>query len=175
MNTQILSLLLPILFIIHNIEEYRHFSEFRTFYLKKVNEKLRHKKVFLFALLFLSFVVSGICISNFYIKNSSIQLATTIVTLSLFLNAIQHCLSSLRVRKILPGTVSTALLLIPYTVSYFLFLEKEISFNTLDFIQWVILSGGVMIFSIYISLWVGYCLWKLAQAIKNKIHSIARH
>ena len=160
MNTKILGIFLSGFFILHNIEEYRSFKDFKAFYLKKINEKLRHRKVFLYALILLTFFVSGICISNYLIASQTLQFATTLIAVSLFINGMQHCIFSVWTRKILPGTISAIFLLIPCSAIYLVFLEKEMPFGLIDIATWSIVSAILMLLAIHASLWIGYLFLK---------------
>lgn len=160
MQTKIIGLLLPIILILHNIEEYRSFDEFKTFYLKKMNPKLLHRKVFGYALILLTLFVSALCISNYLMNRPLLQFATTLVALSLLINGMHHCISSLRMRKMLPGTLSSIFLFIPCTVVYLIYLERETPFGLFDLVRWSILSMILMFVAIRLSLWTGYLFFK---------------
>jgi hypothetical protein len=168
MHTKIVGLFLPVVFIVHNIEEYRSFEKFKTFYLKAINSKFRHRTVFLYALMILTIFVSGVCISNYLMTSQILRFATTIVAMSLLANGIQHCISSLWARKILPGTISAIFLLIPCSAIYLVFLEKETQFSILDIVGWFIVSMIVMFLSIRASLWIGYFLFKRSNSCSKK-------
>ncbi len=160
MDTKILGLLLPVVFILHNIEEYRSFEDFKAFYFKTIHVKLRHRKVFGFALLILTLLVSLICIANYLATNSFLGFATTIVAMSLLINGIQHSVCSCLARKLLPGTISAIFLLIPCSIVYLAFLEKETQFGISSIISWSLVSVVSMFVSIHISLWIGYFFFK---------------
>lgn len=156
MKTVVLGLLLPVILILHNAEEYWSFEEFKKTHLRFIKEKFRQRKIFLYALVILTTCASGICISNYFVGGRTFQFVTTIIVLSLFLNGIQHCISSLWARKILPGTISAAFLLIPYPIFYLVSLENEIRFGIFDIMRWSLLAVIFMISSIYISFRIGY-------------------
>ena len=168
MHTEIWGLFFPAVFILHNIEEYRSFEVFNAFYLKAINSKFRHRMVFLYALIILTVFVSGLCISNYLMTSRILRFATTIVSMSILTNGIQHCISSLWARKILPGTISAIFLLIPCSAVYLVFLEKETQFSVLDIVGWFIISMIVMVLSIRASLWIGYLLFKRSNSGSKK-------
>lgn len=160
METKILGLFLPAVFILHNVEEYRSFEDFKAFYLKTIDPKFCNRKVFLYALIILTLFVSGICVLNYSMSSQALRFATTIINVSLLLNGIQHIVSSLWMRKFLPGTISAAFLLIPCSLVYLVFLAKETHFGIVAIVTWVLLSIIVMFVSIRISLWLGYLFFK---------------
>lgn len=156
MNPAALGLLIPVILTVHNAEEYFAFKVFKRFYLKFLNKKLQNRTVFLYAICILTLFASVICISNYFLKSKSTQLLTTIVVISLLLNGIQHCISSLRAREFLPGTFSSLLLLIPYSLIYLEFLQREIRFGLVDLLFWCLLAALFMIASIYASFRIGH-------------------
>lgn len=163
MHTKILGLFLSIVFIVHNIEEYRSFEDFKAFYLKAINSIFHHRTVFLYALIILTIFVSGLCISNYMLTSQALRFATTIVAMSLLTNGIGHCISSVLNRNILPGTISAIFLLIPCSVVYLVFLEKETLFGVFDILGWFLVSMIMMFLSIRASLWIGYLLYKRSE------------
>lgn len=159
MSSQLIGLLLPLLFALHNLEEYRSFEEFKKFYFQMTPTKFHHRKVFLYALIILNFLAGGLCIANYFVDKPSIRFATTMVALALLVNGLQHCTSSLRMRKRLPGLISSIFLLIPGTVTYLALLHKEFPFSFADSLQWSLLAILIMLLAIRISLWLAYLLW----------------
>lgn len=163
MCTKILGLFLPMAFILHNVEECRSFEEFKIFYLKKISPKLCHRIVFLYALIILTLLVSGICIANYWTASRALECATTIIAISLFVNAVQHIVSSYLARKMIPGTISAILLLIPCSLVYLFVLERETRFSIFDIVTWGIISIILTPLSIRLSLWIGYLLFKRSR------------
>jgi hypothetical protein len=87
-------------FILHNVEECRSFEEFKTFYLKKINPKLCRWKVFLYALIILTLIVSGISIANYWTASRALGYATTIIAISLLIRCpLYQFLVQLSLRK----------------------------------------------------------------------------
>lgn len=163
MKTTAFGLLLPAIMILHNTEEYRSFERFKNVYLKSIDEKLRKKSVFLYALAILTISAAGICVANYFIGSRTSQIATTLVMIALLFNGVQHCTFSLWYRKMLPGTVSGLFLMIPYSLIYLILLENEIKFGFFDFVSWSLLSIIFMILLIRISFRIGYFLHSFSK------------
>ena len=120
-------------------------------------------KCFCTLLIILTLFVSGICTANYLMTSRTLGFATTIIVMSLIINGIQHSVSSFLARKILPGTISAIFLLIPYSIVYLIFLEKEIQFGIFNIVKWSILSIILTLLSIHVSLWIGYLFFKRSK------------
>ena len=162
-STQKISLLLPIIFVIHNIDEYLSYSRLVDYYFKFIDPKLKDPKVFLYAVSILSIVVVLIVWVSYFYCNKITKFLTMIVFFSIF-NAIQHCIHSLFFRKILPGTITSILLIIPYSIIFIINMKNGSIFEFKDFLLYGILSVIVMKISILLSLKISY--W-LIKAIKH--------
>ena len=159
-STQKLVLLLPVIFVLHNIEEYLYYDKFTNYYPKFVDQKFNDQKVFLVAVSILSVAVALIAGLDYCFSNNIIKHLTVIVLFSVFINAIQHCICSLFFRKILPGTITSVLLIIPYAIIFITTAKLELNFGFKELISYGIASIFVMIISILISLKIGYWLIK---------------
>ena len=163
-STQKISLLLPIIFVIHNIEEYLSYARLADYYFKFIDPKLKDPKVFLYAVSILSIVVVLIVGVSYFYCNKITKFLTMIVFFSIFINAIQHCINSLFFRKILPETITSILLIIPYSIIFIINMKNGSIFEFKDFLLYGILSVIVMKISILLSLKISY--W-LIKAIKH--------
>ncbi len=108
-------------------------------------------------------LVSGICIANYWTISRALGCATTIIAISLFINAVQHIVSSYLARKVIPGTISAILFLIPAPLFISSFLKRETQFGIFDIVTWGIISIILMPLSIRLSLWIGYLLFKRSR------------
>lgn len=165
MQSKVFGLFLPLIFILHNIEEFRSFAVFKEFYFKKINKKLKHKRVFFYSLVILTVFVSGICIGNYFASSQAVHLMTTLIAMAFLINGLQHCITSLWMHKVLPGTISALFLLIPSSVTYFILLEKETQFGILELISWILFSVIFMYLAIHASLWLGYLIFKQTKRL----------
>ena len=157
-NTKTLSLLLPVIFVIHNIEEYLSYDKLANYYFKFIEPKLNDSKVFLGAISLLSIIVVLIVGCNYCTCNRITNILTMIVFLSIFINAILHCIISLFCKKILPGIITSILLIIPYSIIFIIHMRKESIFEFKYIMLCSIISLIVMRISILISLRISYWL-----------------
>lgn len=109
------SLLLPLIFIFHNAEEYAGFDEFGHIYEKRFGERFNNRIVFLYATIFLSAVVAVCIVANFFIVNTVLNWVSVILLLSIAFNAVVHILASIYKRRPLPGVYTAVVLILPYT------------------------------------------------------------
>jgi hypothetical protein len=73
MDTATLGLLLPVIASIHNGEEYHSFGQFKTLCLVSLNKKFHHKRIFLFALVILTFAITVISMTNYFYQDRAVQ------------------------------------------------------------------------------------------------------
>ncbi len=152
--------MLPIIFIIHNIEEYLSYSKLADYYFKSIDPKFKDPKVFLCAVSILSIVVVLIVGVGYFYCNNITKILTMIVFFSIFINAIQHCINSLFFRKILPGSITSISLIIPYSIIFIINMKNESIFEFKYFMLYGIVSIIAMKISILISLKISYWLIK---------------
>lgn len=151
-----LSLLLPIIFILHNMEEYLYYGKFSQFYSRFIEKKFNDPIIFLYAISFLSFIVFIVIGSNYLFKNEMLNYLMIIVFLSILMNSIQHCVSSLYFRNLLPGTFTSITLIIPYSIFFLITLNEEYQLQ----IKWGVFFTLTSLISahllIFVSFRVGY-------------------
>lgn len=146
MLTTTLGLFIPIILTVHNAEEYFAFEEMD----KLPFFPCRERRVFLRALILLTLFASLIAFANYWMQGW--QFMTTILVLALLLNGMQHLLSSLWLKRVVPGTYTAAFLLIPYALLYLWAFSRESTFGVGDLFYWSLLSAMFMAASISISL-----------------------
>lgn len=149
------SLLLPLIFILHNIEEYVSFDQFKEFYVKLAGKILADRNVFFIAIIFLSIIAVTIIIANYFLHNYYLQLAAVITVFSIFFNGLQHCFGSLVFKKLLPGTLTSIFLIIPFTIIFIFKLKNEVLFKINILIACMLISVIVLFLAIFVSLVFG--------------------
>ncbi len=158
MNSETWGLLLPVASLIHTAEEYWSFDEFRQAFLPSQDQKFQKRSVFAGALIIITLFIAAIALSNYLVGGKILQFLTTLIALALQLNAIQHLFLSSCKGKIVPGTLSAVLVVIPSCLLYLMQLKNEIHYTTFDIILWSILAAILMYATIQISLRLGYLI-----------------
>lgn len=161
------SILLPIIFALHNLEEYFYFENFTDNYFNLIGKKFKNRQVFLYAITLLTILVSGIAWLNYFFTSPLTKNLTVIILFSILINGMQHVFSSMLFKKILPGFFTAIFLIIPFCF-YIIQHDFYILFTPRDLILYGIYSILASFVSIYLSLWVGFFLIKNLQ-LRGKI------
>lgn len=156
MYKTILSLFLPIIFVLHNYEEFRGFGRFKEVYSKFAAGCFGNQDVFKYAIIFLSTIVVIAVGGNYLFDTYFTRFACLVVVFAIFINAVQHILLSVRYRKILPGTYTSFFLIIPYFVILILTAGIDVMLFKQHFFKVLFFSVIVMLLSVYLSLVLGY-------------------
>lgn len=160
LNSLLFTIGLPIIFILHNIEEYLCFDKFKETFYKYIGKQFQHRNIFLFAIIMLSLIALTIVILNYNYHNKILHSFTIILFLAIFINGLQHCIGSLLLKKLLPGTLTAAILIIPFSIFMFISAKNEIFFGVESTFIYIVLSLLLMYVSIFMSLWCGYFINK---------------
>ncbi|MBV8275647.1 MAG: HXXEE domain-containing protein [Verrucomicrobia bacterium] len=115
MTFAVFNLLFPIVVAVHNIDEYRGYEEFVRSYPGWLAEKLT-RKVVGWAALLLTLAVTALALGTYFYQNDFLLMVSKIAIIGLALNCIGHCFLSLKRRALVPGTLSGAILVLPYSV-----------------------------------------------------------
>lgn len=154
MNDKIYPLLLSAIFIIHNLEEYLSFDQMP----KMIFKKIVNRRSFFFSINILSLFVILSSILNYFLENRILQRINLLILFSLAINSIQHLVLSFWRRKLVPGTISATLLMLPCSLLYFHALFEKEKLDGFTFIMYLILSPIVMSIAIISTLWIGNIL-----------------
>lgn len=136
---------LAAIFILHNFEEWYFFDR-----LPKLGpfKRFANRNSFLFAISLLTVLVI-VCSFPYFQKTH------LIILLSLMINAIQHGVISIWYRRIIPGTFSALLLMLPFSTIYLIKLFSGTGLGLKMFIYNLFLSLIAMGIAIWTTLWLG--------------------
>ena len=116
MALNVLVLLLPIVMAIHNLDEYFGYEEFVGVYHSHLPIRLKARRTIFWAAATLTAAAVFICVGAVLSKSQALLLISKISICALMLNAVSHCLLSLKQHRWLPGTRSACILVLPYSV-----------------------------------------------------------
>ena len=151
-----MTLFLPIIFMLHNIEEYVSYAQFSKYYSRFIKKEFNDSTVFLYAISLLSAIAFIIVAANYFFNNDILHYLMIIMLISISINAIQHCISSLYFKTILPGTISSITLIIPYATLLSINLYKQ-HYPKIEWILYItIISFIFMYLLLFMSLYIGY-------------------
>ena len=109
------NLLFPIVVAIHNLDEYRDYGDFIRSYPGWLADKLT-RKVVGWAAILLTLAITALAVATFFYQNGVLLMVSKVAIIGLGLNCLGHCFLSLKRRALVPGTLSGALLVLPYSV-----------------------------------------------------------
>ena len=112
-----LNLLLPVVLAVHNYEQYSRYDEFVQIYRPLVPERFITRQVIRGAAIFLTVAVALLSALTYLSATAGLIDAAKVATFALLLNAIAHCLQSLRRHRLTPGSFSAIALVLPYTLA----------------------------------------------------------
>ncbi len=153
-----LSLLLPIIFMIHNMEEYLFYEKFSNCFALIKPKCNNSKRSFGWAIVLLSVLTILIIGTDYFIANKITTFLKIITAVAIFVNAIQHVTYTVFFRKILPGTITSIFLIIPYSVTFIITIKKELMITYKEFLLYgmlsIIITRIVIITSLKIGNWL---------------------
>jgi hypothetical protein len=151
------NLLFPIVVAIHNIDEYRGYTDFIRPYPAWLAEKLT-RRVVGWAAILLTLAVTALAVATYFYQNDVLLIASKIAIIGLALNCIGHCFLSLKRRALVPGTLSGAILVIPYSVIAVFMMRTDFQDSFLGLFGYAAIGAIATPVAIGLFLWMGYLL-----------------
>ncbi|OOZ83458.1 hypothetical protein BHL35_00205 [Bacillus cereus] len=108
--------ILPIIFTLHNMEEYLFLPLMREVLDNKVGKGFYEPNVFLIAIVLLTVFVTIIVILYYFYKTRLLERLIMLALAIIFANGIMHTISSIIFLKYMPGVVTSVLLILPYSI-----------------------------------------------------------
>jgi hypothetical protein len=153
---------------LHNLEEWRGYEEFAHTYHGKLNVRLRNRRVFGFALILLSAAVLILGAVEFVEGPGRTTTFSRIVVFAFLVNALEHCARSLITRKLVPGAVSAALLIIPLALIAIHAMLRDFGDTGATLILSFLGSLVIMPIAIFGGLWSGFLANRLLAATQKR-------
>jgi hypothetical protein len=157
MSFAALNLLFPIVVAVHNIDEYRGYTDFVRSYPSWLAEKLT-RRVLGWAVILLTSAVTALGVATYFYQNDVLLVVSKIATIGLALNCLGHCFLSLKRRALVPGTVSGALLVLPYSVIAVFMMRTDFRDSFLGLFGYAAIGAIATPVTIGTFLWMGYLL-----------------
>jgi len=153
---------------LHNLEEWRGYEEFVHAYHQRLNARLRNRRVFGFALILLSAIVLILGVVELVEGPGWATICSRIVVIAFLVNALEHCARSLITRKLVPGTVSALLLIIPLALIALHLMRRDFGDTRATLILSFLVSLAVLPVAIFGGLWGGFLANWLLAAITGR-------
>jgi hypothetical protein len=155
------TLLLPLVLAVHNADEYARHDDFIRAYHSRLAKALTSRPAVRYAAIFLTLAVA--LMAGFaYVYKSGVFVAICKVSIfALLLNAISHCALSLKHRTILPGTLSAALLVMPYSIVAIVIMHADLR-DSYSYLFLLAALGAITVpLAVILFLWIGYAICRL--------------
>ena len=155
------TVLLPLLVAVHNLDEYARYDDFVRAYHSRFLAKRVSRPAIRYTLIAVTLFVAVIA-GLAYVDKGGIYVALRNVTIFAFMeNAIGHCVLSLKRRTLIPGTLSAAVLVLPYSIVAIASMRIDLasSYLSLSFLA-ACGAAAIPLFTIGF-LWLGYGISRL--------------
>ncbi len=156
MDSLLFAVALPLIFIIHNIEECMNFNDSVPTFFKIIGGHFYNRMIFTYAVTILSLVVVTASILNYLIVGQLVHVFAVIVVFSMLINGLQHVLGSIWQRKMVPGTWSSIFLIIPFCSLTFYSERFDVLQSIHHTLTYLLVSVVVMIVSIFLSFLIAF-------------------
>jgi hypothetical protein len=153
--------LLPLLVAVHNVDEYARYDDFVRAYHSRFLAKRVSRPAIRYALIAVTLVVAVIA-GLAYVHKGGIYVALCNVTIfALMENAIGHCVLSLKRRTLIPGTLSAAVLVLPYSIVAIVSMRADLATSYSSLLLFAASGAVAMPLFIVGFIWLGYGISRL--------------
>jgi hypothetical protein len=152
-----INLLFPIVVALHNFEEYRGYADFVRSYPAWLAQKLT-RRVVAWAAILLTLTVSALAVATYFYQNQVWFTISKIAIIGLALNCLGHCVLSITRRKLVPGTLSGAIIVLPYSLIAIMLMRTNLQDSFLALFGYAAIGAIVTPIAIGLFLWLGYLL-----------------
>jgi Protein of unknown function with HXXEE motif len=165
MTFDVFILLFPIVLALHNLEECAGYEEFIKAYHARLPETLTTRATILGAAIALTIAAAVVCLAALVWKTPLLVQIAKVAICALLLNAVGHCVVSLRRRKWLPGTRTAAILVLPYGALALIVMRTATGDSAADLVRYALLGAITIPLTVAVFLLVGVGIAKLRAAI----------
>jgi hypothetical protein len=151
------NLLFPIVVAVHNLDEYCGYTDFVRSYPSWLAERLT-RKVLGRATILLTLAVTALAVATYFYQNDVLLAVSKIAIIGLALNCLGHCLLSLKRRALVPGVLSGAVLVLPYSVVAVSLMRTDFRDSLISFFGYAAVGAIATPVAIGTFLWMGYLL-----------------
>lgn len=165
MAFDVLLLLFPIVLAIHNIDEYERHEQFIAAYHSPLPAGLTTRPAIFWAAVTLTVAAAVLCLCALIWHNPAILLVAKVSMCALVLNAVCHCLLSLKGRKMLPGTWSACMLVLPYGVIAFMVMRTSLAESATTIFRYALIGAVTIPLAIVVFLLLGNGIARLCTMV----------
>jgi len=155
------TVLLPLLVAVHNVDEYARYDDFVRAYhsrfLAKRVSRPAMRNTLIAVTLFVA-VIAGLA----YVHKGGVYVVLCNITILAFMeNAIGHCVLSLKRRTLVPGTLSAAVLVLPYSIVAIASMRADLASSYSSLLLLAVCGAVAMPLFIIGFIWLGYGIARL--------------
>ena len=151
------NLLFPIVVAVHNLDEYRGYTDFVRTYPAWLAERLT-RRVLGWAALLLTLAVTALAVVTYFYQNDVLLTVSKIAIIGLALNCLGHCFLSLKRHAFVPGVLSGVILVLPYSVIAVFMMRADFRDSFMGLFGYAAVGAIATPLAIGAFLWVGYLL-----------------
>ena len=161
------TVLLPLLVAVHNLDEYARYEDFVRTYHSRFLAKQASRPAIRNALIAVTVLVTVIAALAYVHKGGIYVVLCNITILAFMENAIGHCVLSLKRRSLVPGTLSAALVVLPYSIVAIVSMRADPAWSYSSLL--LLAACGVVAMPLFIVglIWLGYAISRLQ--IRNPV------
>jgi hypothetical protein len=155
------TVLLPLLVAVHNADEYARYDDFVRAYHSQFLAKQVSRPALRNTLIAVTLFVTAIA-GLAYVHKGGVYVVLCNITIFAFMeNAIGHCVLSLKRRTVVPGTVSAAMLVLPYSVVAIASMRADLAASNSSLLLFAACGAVAMPLFTAGFLWLGYGISRL--------------
>ena len=154
------TVLLPLLVAVHNVDEYARYDDFVRAYHSRFLAKRVSRPAMRNTLIAVTLFVAMIAWLAYVHKGVYVALCN-ITILAFMENAIGHCVLSLKRRTLVPGTLSAAVLVLPYSIVAIASMRADLASSYSSLLLLAACGAVAMPLFIIGFIWLGYGISRL--------------
>jgi hypothetical protein len=151
------NLLFPVVVALHNFEEYHGYADFVRSYPAWLAEKLT-RRVVGWAAILLTLTVTALAVATYFYRTEVLLAIAKIAIIGLALNCLGHCILSITRRRVVPGTLSGAVIVLPYSLIAIMLMRTNLQDSFLALFGYAAVGAIVTPVAIGLFLWLSYVL-----------------
>jgi hypothetical protein len=153
---------------VHNLEEWRGYEKWAHVFHRRLNARLNNRRVCGIALILLSAALLILGVAEFAEGPGWTTAYSKVAVFALLVNALGHCVKSVRAREVVPGTISALLLIMPLSLIAIYAMRHDHGDSGKTLALSFIAALPVLPIAVYGSLWGGFLVNGLLARIVRR-------
>ena len=158
-----INLLCPVILAIHNLDEYSRYDNFVRTYHSRLPVRFISRRVIRNAAILVTMAVALLAGSAYMMESPRLILLSKVAVLAIMLNAIGHCLLSIKRGSLVPGSLSAIALVLPYSFVEIAAMRTSLGDSLLSLLHAAVLGALALPAATLLFLFLGYGFAQLAE------------